>query len=40
MGLGLFIAREIIQLHGGHMWVRSEEGKGSTFSVALPLVKE
>ena len=38
MGLGLFIAREIVQRHGGLMWVESEEGKGSLFGVALPLV--
>ncbi len=39
MGLGLFIAREIVQRHGGSMWVDSEEGKGSLFGVALPLVE-
>lgn len=36
MGLGLFIAREIVLRHGGTMWVESEEGKGSLFGVALP----
>ncbi len=36
MGLGLFISREIVQHHGGIIWVESEEGKGSLFGVALP----
>ncbi len=39
MGLGLFIAREIVQRHGGLIWVESEEGKGSLFGIALPLVE-
>ncbi len=38
MGLGLYIAREIIQRHGGTMWVESEEGQGSLFGIALPPV--
>lgn len=38
MGLGLFIAREIVQRHGGVMWVESKEGAGSLFGVALPNV--
>lgn len=38
MGLGLFISREIVQRHNGLMWVESEEGKGSLFGVALPLL--
>lgn len=37
LGLGLFISREIIESHGGKIWVESELGQGSTFSIALPL---
>lgn len=37
LGLGLFIAKEIVALHGGRMWVASEIGNGSTFSFTLPL---
>jgi len=36
-GLGLMIARKIIDGHGGRIWVESEVGRGSTFSVSLPL---
>jgi signal transduction histidine kinase len=36
-GLGLYSAREIIQQHGGSLEVESREGRGSTFTVRLPL---
>lgn len=37
VGLGLYLSRHIIEQHGGHIEVQSSLGKGSTFSVVLPL---
>jgi PAS domain S-box-containing protein len=36
IGLGLSIAKGIVDAHGGRIWVESEEGKGCTFFVAMP----
>jgi len=36
-GLGLFIVKKLIEAHGGIVSVKSEEGKGSTFTITLPI---
>lgn len=39
-GLGTFIAKNIIDAHGGKIWFESEEGKGTVFCFTLPVKKE
>ncbi len=36
VGLGLYIARQMIELHGGQIWVQSQPGQGSTFGFSVP----
>ncbi len=38
LGIGLYVVREIIALHGGEVSVKSVEGRGSTFTVGLPVL--
>lgn len=39
MGIGLYVSKQITEAHGGRLTVESVEGKGSTFTVELPLEK-
>ncbi len=39
-GLGLSIAKELLNLHSGEVWAQSDYGKGSTFSIFLPIIEK
>jgi signal transduction histidine kinase len=36
-GLGLYVSHDVVRRHGGHLRVRSEPGRGTTFVIELPL---
>lgn len=39
-GIGLALAKELVELHGGHIWATAAEGRGATFTVRFPTGRE